>query len=174
MKVLQLSQNNKALQVPKILELGHGLTADFNTITFDTEFDQIVLVDTQPHRSYQKTDGRNYDYELRIVEQYNIICNLRDCYQSRPLFELDGHCEFDVLIYTDEGIEYEYIFVFHPTKKTFGLLTNQGQDSKYFIPINSELYKDYGNPTKTQGSIFTNENQRKYPKLLKKALGLIN
>ena len=95
-------------------------------------------------------------------------------FDIRPLFEVDGHCEFDVIIYIDDGIEYQYLFIFHPTQKTFGLLSSHEPDTSNFTPIHWKLYKDYGKPSKTPGSIFTKENQEKYPKLLKKALGLIN
>ena len=167
MKFLQLTKNNKPLKVPKILELGHGLTADFNTITFDTEFDQIVLVDTQPHRSYQKTDGRNYDYELQIVEQYNIICNLSDCYQSRPLIEIGQWCEFDLL---EDSLDSEIRLLTVSTNK----IATLDQMNKTGVVLHNWWLNPTTQEIKNIGSIFTKENQKKYPKLLKKALGLIN
>jgi hypothetical protein len=32
----------------------------------------------------------------------DFVCDISDCYQSRPLIEIDGFCEFDVIKWHDE------------------------------------------------------------------------
>jgi hypothetical protein len=69
------------------------------------------------------------------------ICKIEDCYKSRPLIEIDGLCEFDVI-------------------KDGNTLLLFGENNRY----NSHFSYI------SLGSIFLPENQKKYPEILKSAM----
>jgi hypothetical protein len=106
--------------------------------------------------------------------------SMYDCYQSRPLVEIDGYCEFDVIELDDmfrwsvsaadskkidDNIAKTSLVIL--TKR--GILFNRHTDS---TEPNTLLILDSG--FDNLGSIFLPENQLKYPKLYEEALVVIN
>jgi hypothetical protein len=100
-----------------------------------------------------------------LVLKDDTIVFINDCYQSRPLIEINGLCEFEIY-QTSECNECEKELV---TMNDFNLcflsdFNEIGESSFTIIP---EYYVNLG-------SIFTLENQLKYTELYKEALGVIN
>jgi hypothetical protein len=96
------------------------------------------------------------------------ICNLSDCYQSRPLIEINGFCEFDIIFYPDEdGFVYPrpLLVILHKKELKYGSFFEDG-----FYDYTS--FSDF--KYKKAGSIFTEENKVNYPELYEEALKIIN
>jgi hypothetical protein len=125
MKFLQIKYQKQKIN-PKILEMG----VDFNHIRQVEDYPAFLCNDSKKHNGFDK------------------ICNLSDCYQSRPLIEIDGFCEFDVVTDT-YNVEVQTIYSLPETIKNRRDLINLG-------------------------SIFKKENQEKYPELYQGALKIIN
>jgi hypothetical protein len=100
-----------------------------------------------------------------IVNQGVIIAYFSDCYQSRPLIEIDGLCEFEIY-QTSECNECEKELV---TMNDFNLcsLTDFNEIGESSFTIIPDYYVRLG-------SIFLPENQLKYPELYQEALEVIN
>lgn len=73
MKLLQILKNNKIIKSPKILEFGK----DFNCIFKDFRGEFLVMTQNQ---NINHTDNK-----LTVEYDEDIICQLSDCYESRPL-----------------------------------------------------------------------------------------
>ncbi len=135
MKFLQIKKDG-GLIPPKVLEMG----VDFDMI------DSFGLIKTNFHK-YRKGDSL-------IIQR---IVKLSDCYQARPLIEIDGFCEFDIYIVN-------------------GDVNNAAlcRCSDYFLAFIFNGFR-YDPRCKFEniGSIFDPGNQAKYPKLYQEALDII-
>ena len=142
MKLLQLSQNNKPLEEPRILKAG----TDFDIITSTGNL--LRITNSNPL-------------------ECDTVCNLSDCYQSRPLFEIAQWCEFDLL---EDSLDSEVRLLTVSTNK----IATLDQMNETGVVLHNWWLNPTTQEIKNIGSIFLVENQRKHPKLLKKALELIN
>jgi len=138
MKFLKIKNNEY-----KVLKLGEdfdGLIFDHNTVFLDK-------------RKQSEIDSYLFHY-----------LPLDDFYQSRPLIEIGGYCEFDVVSdacgNSDLDDEDDFMLL------TFGFGTFH--TSRYSPCNNSTL-----SVLKSLGSIFLPENQLKYPELYQEALSLL-
>jgi hypothetical protein len=113
---------------------------------FDLISDNALIV------CLSKYDGGRSFYENKEV-YFKRICLLDDCYKSRPLIEIDGYCEFDILNYS---ISAEIPIIHLIKAKT----------------IFSHIRSKYS--FENLGSIFLPENKEKYPELYQEALRIIN
>jgi len=131
MKVLQIKKDG-VLIPPKVLESG----VDFDTLRYCS---------------------KDYQYLTFIDGGLDCIVNLSDCFQSRPLIEIDGFCEFN-------------LYMINASDENIVLCTfNQ---NFYCFDFNGFRYDDRCTFTKL-GSIFDPKNQAKYPEIYQEALKLI-
>ena len=109
---------------------------------------------------------------LRITNsnplECDTVCSLDDCYESRPLIEIDGFCEFDVIEYRGTF----GIFIIYDMRISAHFSDHECE--RCLSPIKSNYKKIDKNTMKSNRSIFTKENQEKYPELYTEALELIN
>lgn len=89
MQCLQIRKHGEFLGTPKVLEIGE----DFDLIFQTTK--NVVLV---------KSDNLVISPELDEIYSSSeftyaglIICQLSDCFESRPLMKIDGYQEFDLI-----------------------------------------------------------------------------
>jgi len=152
MKVLQIEKDG-VLIPPKILESG----VDFDTIY---RFGNVTcLIKKLPPLYIERLnkDGSIATFSTSDQElDCEVICYLSDCYQERPLIEIDGFCEFDILQTFNDTI------LFLPFKVISGCYNLNNETQAY-------QYNDIGTFTKL-GSIFKPENQQKYPEIYQEAL----
>jgi hypothetical protein len=136
MKYLQTRENRKEIE-PKLLEMG----VDFSSI-------------------------QCYNNEIIINYNGDDICLLPDCYQSRPLIEIDGFCEFDVIEDKWEDGSYFNLFLLDDYRLMFVNIKGG----------RSGLSREYKKAFKYEsiGSIFNSENKVNYPELYEEALKIIN
>jgi hypothetical protein len=102
----------------------------------------------------------------------NAICLLSDTYQSRPLLEIDGFCEFDVLVSYEDNQEYSYLVVVNN-----GALRIADYSGAFVVyhHLDDEWVRDCGlHSFMSVGSIFLPKNQARYPELYQKTIKLIN
>lgn len=98
----------------------------------------------------------------------DFVCSIEDCYQSRPLIEINGYCEFDLIertlkgVYSDNSDDVDTIMITIDNIASFlsRLLVIKMKNLKV-IDIK-------------KGSIFISENQIKYPDRYQQALGYVN
>ena len=144
MKFLQIKQDGLLLETPRILEI-------------DAEFDMIF-------------DGALYaiGYADLFAQLSNSkVCDISDCYKSKPLIEIDGYTEFDV-------IEFD--------PKEWGSTSNNDNIHLCYFSYEEADWLWGGGSTHNAdgdwrtniGSIFIPENKLKYPKLYQKALEIIS
>ena len=146
MKFLQIK--NTADGKPKLITLSTG--------NCDTDYNSIDI---------EYVSDSSYYHVLTNQQNKGIqAIKIDDCYQSRPLIEIDGFCEFDVVSDTCGNSELD-------DEDNFMLLTfgwGTFNTSKY-SPCNNTTFLEL----KSHGSIFLPENQKKYPELYAKALSLL-
>jgi hypothetical protein len=137
MKVLQLKECGVSIP-PKRLEMG----ADFHSVQYYEEIE-----DEGSTTQYTYLEDNNSDF----------VCNLSDCYQSRPLIEIDGFCEFNIYM-IDDNVNNVVLCIFNG----------------YFLAFtfNGFRYDDRCKFTNL-GSIFDAKNQAKYPEIYQEALYII-
>jgi hypothetical protein len=153
LKYLQIHENAKEIE-PKLLEIG----VDFMQIHTARDFVNLTIITGFDHK---------------------VICYVKDTYQSRPLIEIDGFCEFDVVLIKKTGYYTENLVRLICLRRMgFNLIPETG-DLRYCTPY--ALYEiDFDNKeivkpnTENFGSIFSPENKSKYPKLYEEALKIIN
>jgi hypothetical protein len=92
----------------------------------------------------------------------DILCNLSDCFQQRQLIEIDGFGEFNILV-SKTHLDKPYLYNFKSK------LLYEPFDKP--VRIHETMFYD---DCINNGSIFTSENQLKYPELYKQALKIIN
>lgn len=171
MKFLKIknTEDGELLKTPKILEMG---------VDFDMIFKQggkAVLV---------KSDSLIISPDL--IEIYSssefthtgiVICNLSDCYQSRSLIEIDGFCEFDVITRQFETKKESWLLLFTNGKLIIND-TDYYQNSTVKWLQEEYIYCDKANnfveAYVNKKTIFTQDNQVKYPELYQEALEIIN
>jgi hypothetical protein len=156
MKYLQINKIDGELN-PKLLEMG---------VDFDMIFENYLLKSTSDYGGEIK-DGKSGDYAL-IEHDTDIVALISDCYQSRPLIEINGFCEFDIIFYPDEdGFVYPkpLLVILHKKELKYGSFFEDG-----FFDYTS--FSDF--KYKKAGSIFTEENTVKYSKLYEEAIKIIN
>ncbi len=138
MRFLQIKKDGVSIP-PEILEM-NGV--DFDTIRYCSKDNQYLTF----------IDGNLDD-----------IVNSSDCYQSRPLIEIDGFCEFDIILsneYYQVDVTSTKIILFLPS-----LIIKNLFDDFYEEDYNDRFYTVIDGDYKTLGTIFNPENQAKYLKL---------
>jgi hypothetical protein len=137
-------QKDGILIPPKTLEMG----VDFDTV---------------------RCSSKDNQYLTFIDGGLDCIVNLSDCFQSRPLLEIDGYCEFDLVFYRSDKEPMLILFDKDASLKIFGY-----SKKNQFYPIYSLTFQSRQHDTfVSRRSIFKPENQTKYPELYQGALNLI-
>jgi hypothetical protein len=166
MKFLQIKKHRlKEEQIPRILEMG----VDFDRIIYN-QMEGIVGNLLLCDRPENPTKDEYYSKNIAFIS---------DCYQSRPLIEIDGYCEFSVYLHNDceDDTQDEKMVIYEKTKSGFIMIDINCEQTSYGKWFDGTAYdiraindiEDY----KDLGSIFKPENQLKYPELYAIALTLI-
>lgn len=146
MKFLQIKNTTDGK--PKLITLSTG--------NCDTDYNSIDI---------EYVSNSSYYHVLTNQQNKGIqAIKIDDCYQSRPLIEIYGFCEFDVVSDTCGNSELDDEDNFMLLAFGFGTFNT----SKYSPCNNSTL-----SVLKSLGSIFLPENQLKYPELYQEALSLL-
>jgi hypothetical protein len=131
-----LQIKNTTDEKPKTLEMG----VDFNHIRQVQDYPAFLCNDSKKHNGFDK------------------VCNLSDCFQSRPLIEIDGFCEFN-------------IYIVNNNVNSVVLCTW----SDYFLAFTFSGFRYDDRCLYTNlGSIFKPENKAKYPELYQQAIKWID
>ena len=155
MKFLQIKKHRlKEEQIPRILEMG----VDFDRIIYN-QMEGIVGNLLLCDRPGNPTKDAYYSKNIAFIS---------DCYQSRPLIEIDGFCEFDVLLKKQKYYDYiELLFIENYEMVGWNIWGGESTELNWSLKV---FTKD---KITNLGSIFKPENQLKYPELYAKALTLI-
>ena len=147
-----------------------------------TADNQAKILELGTDLSYMSDEGSGlilYDkyYWDEIIT--DSIVPLSDCYQSRPLIEVDGFCEFDIVnIYLDNNRINEkgewvatnenFLVYFDGQAITFKGWDNERYDERELFRFTESSYI-----LTNLGSIFDPETSKKYPNLYQQALEII-
>jgi hypothetical protein len=167
MTYLQTHENNILLEIPKSLVMG-------------VDFDLILDSHHLPNSKLCKLNCVDFDDEDSAIIRIEYICNLSDCYNQRPLIEIDGFYQFDVVFTMKRRIVSKVEGSVH-----WSPLGYKDFECIYFVDYTdteeySDGYRSKGRfldtivEDRNLGSIFTLENSQKYPELYKEALEIIN
>jgi hypothetical protein len=166
MKFLQIKHVDK----PKILEMG----VDFSTIHFyDGDIHLIENQDLDYSMECRERGIIQFEH-YREDETLEVICLASDCYEPRPLIEVDELCEFDVIEevkYGEAMNKYDLLIFFTGWLVMFDYFYFNHDERRTTIAVKvlDTSYKTY----RSKGSIFLAENQQKYPELYQEALKII-